>query len=255
MLRQSKIISFILSIFIINTVCNFTVCANDNNEPYTLEQLFEMNDEDFLKLEGAQEYYESISEDVNNTRIDGGISGSVYAWLEKEDINVKYTANVTENKVKKLLGNNIEYTIQSPISLDVDELMDIGEFCYQNIFSVDFPTFEKRSDSNTITDKEIIRFAKCCFCINQIIPVEYYRTLLPLSGDSGENIITGDVNFDRTVSILDVEYMSKINIGYYKSTDAQRRVADLNKDGNMDSLDTIILIEHLLGNYESAVLK
>lgn len=248
MKKIKKVLSGMIAVVTLAAGMTFPVSATEE-QIYTYAELLEMSDEAFLQLEGAQEYYDIISNDVANKEY-GGISGSVYSWLEKEDLNIKYTANVTENSITRLLGNNVEYSICSPISIDVDELMDIGEFAYQNIFSVDFPTFEKRSDSNTITDKEIIQFAKCCFCINQIIPVEYYKTLEPLYGDSGEKIVIGDVNFDRTVSTLDAVHMAKLNAGYYKSTDAQRKVADLNNDGKINSSDICILIEDLLGNYE-----
>lgn len=249
MLRQNKIISIILSISIVFSLFNCIAYANDEVKEYTLEQLLEMDNQEFLQLEGAQDFYDDICNDVANTEY-GGISGGVYAWLEKEDMNVKYTVNKTEMKLENLLGKNIEYCINSPISIDVDYLMETGQFCYQNIFSVDFPECEKRSDSNTITDEEIIQFAKCCYCVNQAIPVDYYRTLLPLAGDCDENILKGDLNFDRMVSISDVAHYTKLNAGLYDITETQIYVGDLDNNGKANAADILALIENLLGNYE-----
>ena len=182
MMKLNKILSVFMSVLVGGALLCGTVNAEEKTEEtkmYTLEELFAMSDEEFLQLESAQYYYDAIKFDVvGDERYNpAGISGCMSSWLEKKDLGVKYTANITESQIENLLGDTLEYRINSPISVDVEYLMSIGMFAYQNIFSVDFPTLEKSVSSDIIEDEDIIQFAKCCYCVNQVIPVSYEMTI------------------------------------------------------------------------------
>ena len=255
-MKLNKILSIFTSVLVGGALLCGTVNAEETlTEPkteYTLEELFEMSDEEFLQLENAEGYYNRVRSDVVGfDRYEpAGISGVVREWLEKEDLGVKYTANITESQIKRLLGDTVEYKIKSPISVDVEYLMSIGKFAFQNTFLVRFPTLEKSVDSDNIEDEDIMKMAKCWYCVNQVIPVEYDFTISIPWGGSSEDMIIGDVNFDLEVNTLDLIYMAKFNLNFFIPTEAQITMGDLNKDGNLDCLDIEMLIENLLGNFE-----
>lgn len=221
---------------------------------YTLEQLFEMSDEEFFALENAKAYYDEVKADseyfvqVSECKEYGGISGTVWTWLYEEDENVKYTANVTEMEIEELLGDTVKYEIDSPISLDTDYLMDNLLF-YGNIFWVDFPDYDLYSQTSNITHKEIIEFTKCWYCVNQVIDINYYHFGTDLSpAPDDEQVLSGDVNFDKSVNLYDGIWLAKGLIKKYKLTDAQLYIADVNSDGSVNVFDLIILSRRLINN-------
>lgn len=221
---------------------------------YTLEQLFEMSDEEFFALENAKTYYDEVKADseyfmqVFDDKAYGGISGKVWTWLYEEDENVKYTANVTEMEIEELLGDTVKYEIESPISLDTDYLMD-NLLYYGNILMVVFPEYDLYSQTNNITHKEIIEFSKCWYCINQVIEINYWHFLDDLSpASSEEQVLTGDVNFDKSVNLYDSIWLAKGLIKKFRLTDAQLYIADVNSDGSVNVFDLILLSRRLIEN-------
>ncbi len=223
----------------------------DMPDYYTLDQLFKMSDEEFLALENAQTYYNEVKADseyfmqVSNSKTYGGISGKVWTNLY-EDEGPKYTANQTEREIKELLGDSVKYEISSPISLDVNYLVD-NFLYYGNILMVEFPEYNLYSQTNTITDKEIIEFSKCWYCVNQVIDVDYWHFLDVLSSEPGdEQVVTGDVNFDKNFNLYDVIWIAKSLINEFELTKAQVIVADTNGDGVADLHDAINLAKKLM---------
>lgn len=268
-MRKTKLLSTVTAIvmsicMMLGTFSTASACSNCNPPSdvvhgmgdlpiyFTLEELFEMSDEEFFALPNAKEYYDEVKSDserfvqVSEIKEYGGISGMVWTWLYEEDENVKYTANVTEMEIEELLGDTVKYEIDSPISLDVDYLMD-NLLYYGNIFWVNFPDYNLYSQTDNITHKEIVEFTKCWYCVNQVIDINYYHygwVLSPAPGD--EQVITGDVNFDKNVNILDAIWIAKGLIKQYKLTAAQLKIADINNDDNVNVFDVILLMRKVM---------
>lgn len=219
---------------------------------FTLEQLFEMSDEEFFELYGAEDYYDEVRCDAEgvwehfDTVTYGGISGKVMASALDERTN--YTANETEMAIEELLGDTVKYDIVSPISLDWSYLEENWLY-YGDIFWVSFPDYDLYAETNDITDKEIIEFAKCWYCVDQVVNINYYHFNDDLAAaPSDEQVLTGDVNFDKTVNLYDSIWLAKGLIKKYKLTDAQLYIADVNKDGSANVFDLIILSRRLINN-------
>lgn len=261
---KNKLFSILISIVVCSgTICSsFVVRAEENQyatgslpipgeDFYTLSQLFEMSDEEYFALENknAAYFYDDIKDDYESVKqvfdiIDyGGISGKVCKSLG--DGKTAYTANVTERLIESALGNIVEYEIDSPISLDIDYLMK-NNLYYGDIFMVTFPEYNLYSQDTDITDKKIIEFAKCCYCVNQIINVDYQYYNSVLLPAPSEQVLTGDVNFDKAVNISDALYIVKSQLNLIELTDAQCVIADMNDDDIVDQLDTYILVDSVI---------
>lgn len=219
---------------------------------YTLEQLFEMSDKEFFELYGAEAYYDEVKRDAEeviqlfDTVTYGGISGAVMASALDERTN--YTANETEMAIEELLGDTVNYEIVSPISLDWNYLEENWLY-YGDIFWVRFPDYYLYSQTNDITDKEIIEFAKCWYCVDQVVNINYhhFNDVLAAAPDD-EQVLSGDVNFDKSVNLYDGIWLAKGLIKKYKLTDAQLYIADVNSDGSVNVFDLIILSRRLINN-------
>jgi len=80
----------------------------------------------------------------------------------------------------------------------------------------------------------------------------YYQTEFK----STISTITGDLDLDNDTGLADIVILSKYHSNaeiYPISDETARANADVNKDGEINSLDINILIEQLLGSFESAV--
>ena len=60
--------------------------------------------------------------------------------------------------------------------------------------------------------------------------------------------ITGDINFDLNVDILDVVLMVNIILDDFIPTDSQFNAADLDQDAEITVLDIVSLVSLVLGN-------
>ena len=221
---------------------------------YTLEELYNMSDEEFLALDGAQDMYTEIENDVNSVEqygedliLYGGISGHLVE-LHVQDTN--YNANATEQAIEKLLGGTVNYQIESPINIAVDDLF------YEYKFHLYFNDMDKSAVTGEITEEDIMEMAKCWYCVNQVIDIGYWESLLigmdVAPGD--EPILTGDANFDKSVDIYDVIWISNYIIENYRFTDAQKVISDVNGDSTVDVGDAVKVAMYVL-NPESNPLE
>lgn len=229
-MKKIKIISLITTVFmIISTLSSFMVNAEETEEKlYTLEELFAMSDDEFFALKGADILYEFPCDDTC-------CSGSIF----RMDVLGKdyYIPNVTETEIKKLLGDTVEYDMSSPIEFDKHDLY------FQVMFSVWFPEFNCQLDET----EKIIKFAKCWYCVDQVISLDYYWNNIDLSVEpSNEKIITGDVNLDKTVDLYDVVWIAKHLINVFELTEGQQAVGDINEDGKTDLYDAIGIAKTLI---------
>jgi len=237
-MKFTKILSIVTSIAMsFCMISTPSVNAEESEEKiYTLSELFEMSDEEFLALDNAQSYYESIKGDTGN------VSGTLWLCLTEEDVDVKYTANVTESEISRLLGDTVEYEINSPISLDFEDML-----VYGNIFDVWFNEYTDNLRDEDMNDKEMFKFAKCYYCVEQVIDVAYYHSaqvLLPAQGD--KQILTGDVNVDKKVDIYDAIWIASDLANVFDFTDGQRLIGDINEDGECNLYDAVEIAKSLM---------
>lgn len=258
-MKKNRFLSAVISaaMCVVSMCSAFSVSAEDDTDYgmgdfYTLEQLFEMSDEEFFELYSAESCYNEVKRDAEevtelfDTVTYGGISGKLMISLPNE--RADYTANETEMAIEELLGDTVNYDIASPISLDWNYLEENWLY-YGNLLWVTFPDYNIYAKTNDITDKEIIEFAKCWYCVNQVINIYYYRFNNDLAAPpSEEQVLSGDVNFDKTVNLYDSIWLAKGLIKKYKLTDAQLYIADVNKDGSANVFDLIILSRRLINN-------
>ncbi|MCM1227454.1 MAG: dockerin type I repeat-containing protein [Clostridium sp.] len=233
------------SIFIGASFGAFTASAVSETN-YTLEELFAMSDEEFLALEKAEEYVAIATGDVNAvyTLFDyteyGGLSGLIFDSIAEGDVGERYKTNITEAEIENLLGDTVNYEISSPlIGLNIWHPEESDFIHYGWLMFVSFPDYEIGSTETTkASQTQIMEFAKCWYCVNQVIDLDYYNYGYDLSSSpSNEKVLTGDVNLDKKIDVTDVEYMLMDMNGKIKFTDPQKYIADVNGDEIYDEKD------------------
>ena len=179
-------------------------------------------------------------------RLSGAVFTPIHALSEVDYLNNYYVANITELRLEKLLGDTIKCYIGTPINMEIEDPTYLESYFYPNNIYVSFVPF---IDKSSPTHEEIMKMAKCVYCVNQVIPC-FYDSMVPGGMPETDHLKIGDVNFDKEVNTLDLIYMAKFNLNFFMPTEAQIAMGDLNKDGNLDCLDIEMLIENLLGNFE-----
>ena len=145
------------------------------DKSYTLRQLFAMSDEEFLTLGGRKgrgiDYYNEIKQDAE--RVDelfsyveyGGISGKLVCDTSVSDSG--YRKGTTEEVLVLLFNDTVKYDIFSPTYDD--------ESFYSNFFKIVFPDYKLYAERDTITDEQIMKFAKIYFCADQAFDLDYEK--------------------------------------------------------------------------------
>ena len=68
------------------------------------------------------------------------------------------------------------------------------------------------------------------------------------TGYTAEVELTGDVNADGSIDVLDIVVVVNIIIENYSPSDDEFSASDMNSDGVVDVLDIVILVNAILGN-------
>ena len=224
---------------------------------YTLDELFKMSDEEFFSLQGkycsGKDYYDSVygfatrsSElDENKYSDMDGISGTLYKQVNDSHSEDAYQKGVTEEALKSLLGDTVKYGIGSPSFED--------DMYYSFKLSVHFPDYVSY-ETMSGDDERIMGFAKCWYCIDQVLYFDYYANGM-VGGDGGGvytdiSTLKGDVDLNMEVNLADLTTLAKYNLNnavYSRANDTAYANADMNGDGGVDGLDTSVLIENQLG--------
>ncbi len=209
-----------------------------------------MSDEEFFALNGrigsGQIYYNVINYDLNDeykADYERGISGSLSTDVSSSDS--MYVKGETEMLIDSALGDTVKYTIYSPSFED--------DMYYSYIFQIVFPDYDFPAGFVDISNEQIIEFAKCWFCVDQVFDISYdgYGTaaIIPTPSTeptSAKVTLLGDVNLDDVVGLADLITVSKYNLNstLFPLKDATAAAnADMNNDGKIDSLDEDRLIE------------
>lgn len=256
-MKKNKIISTIASaVMAISAIGTVPAGAADNygmnelDKYYTLEELFAMSDEEFLALDGAEGMYKTIEADAKSyTKIFdieeyGGISGVLIVdCIDNEE----YVPNFTEKKIETLLGDTVNYEIDSPIVLDVETLLK-EKLYYGNYMFVGFNDYVLSGELQEWTLDDIMKFTKCWYCVDQVFNIHYYGWGYTLSSAPGEKITaaSGDANCDGTVDLYDAIWVAYDMIGVIDLTEGQIAMCDMTQDGKIDLYDAIKIAEKLL---------
>ncbi len=220
---------------------------NSAQKLYTLKELNNMSNDDFMKLDGAEDIYNNIVNVVKEEQAfydelenDEGEKPEVKLNGEFRKVislpSDDYKANITENQITELLSDSdMEAKIQSPIYCT-------DEFLYDNYYVITFTDFVNAEP----TEENIISFAKCGYCVNQVIELPYLSTYSTPEINSGDKVISGDVTCDRNIDIYDVIWIASDLSGIFEFTDAQKTVGDVNDDGECDLYDAIEIAKGLM---------
>lgn len=210
---------------------------------YTLEELFAMSDEEFLAI--PEEAYGMTTENcfsqVEAVSETCGYTAAFAAELIDKKVEFEYIPNVTENEISELIGDTIECGM-SGIAIVAYQPY------YTDTFSFYVYGFDKLMADKSSKDINMM-LAKVMYCVRQIIPVTNMEAALPKGDDYKEPVVTGDVNFDKTVDLYDVIWLAKGLTNQFKLTDAQLVIADVNNDGIVNVFDRIMLSRKMLDNY------
>lgn len=129
-MKTKKILSVILSVIMSFSMLGVvsTSAEEFNKKIYTLDELLEMDNDEFLNLYvyvySGEGLVTSIERTVEKNRVNG-FFGLSLTDVKDEDktgveyeakIDVKYEANTFEQKITALLGDSIQYIMISPIT-------------------------------------------------------------------------------------------------------------------------------------------
>lgn len=222
MLKISKILSVFTSVLIGGALLCGTVNAEEKTEAetemYTLEQLFEMSDEEFLQLDNAKNYYDNIKASSEKA---GYIRFNFYENVFNDNL---YEYYYTEKKIYELLGNEIEFDLSSPVTASEDTYYN----WYLKISSDNF-----NYELSEIKEDDYIFISKLYYCLRQVCNVGY----MPLNTALlNPNIIFGDVNADKVINVRDAALLAySIANNNFEKIDVN--AADFNHDNKVDIRD------------------
>ncbi len=80
-----------------------------------------------------------------------------------------------------------------------------------------------------------------------LVEIDQENWSSPWFGIHQYHILTGDVNSDDQVDVLDAVLLVSFILGLLEPSDTQWESADLNQDGQLDVLDVVLLVEVILG--------
>ena len=78
------------------------------------------------------------------------------------------------------------------------------------------------------------------------LEANYYSFTIELLQDCGEDCVSGDVNADSSIDVLDVVNTVSYILGSAIPSDSQACAADINSDGNIDVLDAVQIVQIIL---------
>ena len=78
------------------------------------------------------------------------------------------------------------------------------------------------------------------------LEANYYSFTIELLQDCSEDCVSGDVNADSSIDVLDVVNTVSYILGSAIPSDSQACAADINSDGNIDVLDAVQIVQIIL---------
>lgn len=278
-MKLNKVISGLISaVLSVSMIGVFSAGAEETEEKlYTFQEILDMSDEEFFAtFPDAESDYEAnkkhFYETVKNHLI--RVAENEYGWLKDdttetleeyienylstsgrykvtfcctcdvtgeqyENSEIKYIPNITEKKLKDILGDHLIH-IQSPIALIESDV---------HLFFEDQLTVETDigDDKRDINDENLLYLTKFRSCVKQVMPYVRYAYIAPYSSSPAQKeVFTGDVNLDETVDLYDVIWIAKHLIHVFDLSEGQQKVGDINADGVCDLYDAIEIARTLI---------
>jgi len=220
---------------------------------FTLRELFDMSDEEFLSLDGynlgisyAETYYNAVDYSVRGLRDieNRGIRGEFY--FHESDVSyggIPYKAGVVESRIEELFGDTVEYRIYSPAYMSREELNE-KYMNYTDQISIVFPTYRSKSreEVEAITDETIMEYAKINYCLHQIGPFHMmaFGTIGGINGsllyEQAAKDVVGESEIDDTTEETAMTPTENTVVATLKGD------ADLN--GEIGIADVVIVSKH-----------
>lgn len=213
----------------------FSAGAEETAEKlYTFQEILDMSDEEFLKLDGAQTEYDRLREyqewaDEADDAGSGKLSGTFLCPTLSSEI---YKANISENSVNKLLADSIPYEASEPIS---------SEGVYSHNYFIEFDGLYGVED----TEDNIIMHTKMLYCLKQVLDFGYFPVGYFLNSSANE-IIKGDVNLDEAVDLYDAVWIASHLVHIFDLSEGQQKVGDDNGDEACNLYDAVKIAKKLM---------
>lgn len=285
-MKLTKVISGLISaVLSVSMIGVFSAGAEETEEKlYTFQEILDMSDEEFFAtfpdaesgLENAKNFYkdifrtqligkaESLYDFYEDCTFVGGVNPTEVFTLEEfvenylaeeyklvysglcnvlkqssSEKELKYVPNMTEKNLNYIFGDYIS-GMKSPIEFTYSE----DSVFYDYLFSVQFKELD--SEKSEINDENLLFMVKFDECLTQVLPSLWQPNGPLASSGEKKEVITGDVNLDKTVDLYDVIWIANHLIHVFDLSEGQQKVGDINADGVCDIYDAIEIARTLI---------
>lgn len=195
---------------------------NEPNERWLLDNEMYFNDAIEKKEDGHEAYFYLISDDWD---LDASCKPVFVEWKYSTEEDGDYGSYVELEPVEGISFDNVEI-LEIGRKQYYSWKMAISDECVNGDFGEDF----------------LVGFKKGDRILQSIAYIEIF-------GINAPEIIYGNVNGDdrESVDTADVLYLKRYLAGWNGYDNAEKRTADVNRDGLIDSADAMILERHVAG--------
>jgi len=240
-MKHFKFISKITSIILFSTFLGI-MSVNAQEDYYTLEEILAVPDDVFWSEEYADPdvsfdvffdyFYEYCTYSNENGQV--VMNSSVHADLSEDE---KYIPNITEKKIKRAVGTDVEYNLVTPIDFPNGLVYDYSCRFY-------FPSL----NGEVCSKEKLMLLEKMSYSIMQ-----FFNTNFSLSSNlpratalAPESVIAGDVNIDKKVDLYDVIWIASDLADIFDFTEGQQAIGDVNEDGECNLYDAVEIAKGLM---------
>lgn len=255
MKKTRKFLAVLLSaVTAFSAMTAFSVSAESTEKMYTLNELMQMSDEEFLTLEhsniegGAQGVYNYIDKHSRGEyliTIESEYYNKIGGYFRLDTLRSEdYKANITENEIKTLLVDSpMEYSQTSPININ-------SEAYYWWYYRITIPELGDATygidNLLEATDENVMKAAKTLYCLKQVCTEFNWTPDVPVVAGVSEQPETGDVNLDRAVDLYDAIWIASDLVDIFDFTEGQQAIGDVNADEACDLYDAIEIAKTLM---------
>ncbi len=195
-----------------------SVVSNSNEEHlYTLKELKDMPDEEFLKLEGAERHYSNLKRLTEHS----GLLCPEFGENVRDDS--KYKSYYTEKLLSELIGDEAELVIYSPSE------PNSGRYYWWH-FSVVVKNYELPVEE--VKEEDYMFIAKLYYCLKQVSDLDYSAGNLL----SQKKTLYGDINDDNDINVRDAAQLAN-SIATKNMSKINQNNADFNNDKKVNVRD------------------
>ena len=256
MKKLKKIMAGLLSAVIaFSAMTAFSVNAESTEKMYTLNELMQMSDEEFLALEhsniegGAQGVYNYIDKHSRGEyliTIESEYYNKIGGYFRLDTLRSEdYKANITEKEITALLADSpMDYSQTSPININSYE---VYYWWYYNIRIPELGDATYGIDNLLeATDENVMKAAKTLYCLKQVCTEFNWTPDVPVVAGVSEQPETGDVNLDRAVDLYDAIWIASDLVDIFDFTEGQQAIGDVNEDGECNLYDAVEIAKTLM---------